>query len=161
MVAWGLVVKNCKLPPIMRRVAECCSNRCDYVPGNGDRKATDLVGGLSSGYYITRKAWDDPEKRDAAISFIEYMTSDSVVAVFAQHAASALNNAFPSVNIAKVSSSVAESVLSGKYPNSYSSLMSFRPATHAWPYASSTFFGISRWLLGDWWLKIHWIQKTG
>ncbi len=63
-----------------------------YVPGNGDRKATDLVGGLSSGYYITRKAWDDPEKRDAAISFIEYMTSDSVVAVFAQHAASALNN---------------------------------------------------------------------
>lgn len=64
-----------------------------YVPGNGDRKATDLVGGLSMGYYITRKAWDDPDKRAAAVSFVEYMTSDSVVPLFAQHTASALKNA--------------------------------------------------------------------
>lgn len=64
-----------------------------YVPGNGDRKATDLIGGLSMGYYITRKAWDDPEKRAAAVNFVEYMTSDSVVPAFAQHTASALKNA--------------------------------------------------------------------
>lgn len=64
-----------------------------YVPGKGDRKATDLVGGLSSGYFITRKAWEDPEKQAAAVSFVEYMTSDSVVPVFAQHTASALKNA--------------------------------------------------------------------
>lgn len=64
-----------------------------YVPGKGSRKATDLVGGLSSGYYITRKAWDDPDKRAAAVSFVEYMTSDDVVPAFAQHAASALKNA--------------------------------------------------------------------
>lgn len=64
-----------------------------YVPGNGSRKATDLIGGLSSGYYITRKAWDDPDKRAAAVSFVEHMTSDSVVPAFAQHAASALKNA--------------------------------------------------------------------
>lgn len=71
-----------------------------YVPGNGDRKATDLVGGLSMGYYITRKAWDDPDKRAAAVSFVEYMTSDSIVPVFAQHTASALKNA-PEVDSAQ------------------------------------------------------------
>ena len=38
-----------------------------YVPGKGNRKSTDLIGGLSSGYYITKKCWDDPEKRAAAI----------------------------------------------------------------------------------------------
>ena len=64
-----------------------------YVPGNGDRKASDLIGGLSMGYYITKKAWDDPEKRDAAVNFVEYMTSNEVVPVFAQHTASALKAA--------------------------------------------------------------------
>ena len=64
-----------------------------YVPGKGDRKASDLVGGISSGYFITRKAWEDPEKQAAAVNFVEYMTSDSVVPAFAQHAASALKNA--------------------------------------------------------------------
>ena len=64
-----------------------------YVPGNGDRKATDLIGGLSMGYYITKKAWDDPAKREAAVSFVSYMTSDEVVPVFAQHTATALKNA--------------------------------------------------------------------
>lgn len=64
-----------------------------YVPGQGNRKATDLVGGLSMGYYITTKAWEDPDKRAAAVSFVEYMTSDDIVPVFAQHTASALKNA--------------------------------------------------------------------
>lgn len=71
-----------------------------YVPGNGDRKATDLIGGLSMGYYITKKAWDDPAKREAAVSFVSYMTSDEVVPVFAQHTASALKNA-PAVDESK------------------------------------------------------------
>ncbi len=64
-----------------------------YVPGSGDRKASDLVGGISMGYYITKKAWEDADKRAAAVSFVEYMTSDSVIPAFAQHAASALKNA--------------------------------------------------------------------
>ncbi len=64
-----------------------------YVPGKGDRKATDLVGGISSGWYITRKAWEDPQKQAAAVKFVEFMTSDAITAKFAQHAASALKNA--------------------------------------------------------------------
>ncbi|MBP5266038.1 MAG: extracellular solute-binding protein, partial [Lachnospiraceae bacterium] len=64
-----------------------------YFPGKGNRKTTDLVGGLSMGYYITTKAWEDPDKREAAVSFVSHMTSDEVVPVFAQHTASALKNA--------------------------------------------------------------------
>lgn len=64
-----------------------------YFPSKGNRKATDLVGGLSMGYYITTKAWEDADKRDAAVSFVEYMTSDEVVPKFAQHTASALKDA--------------------------------------------------------------------
>ena len=64
-----------------------------YFPSKGNRKATDLVGGLSMGYYITTKAWEDPDKQAAAVSFVEHMTSDDVVPLFAQHTASALKNA--------------------------------------------------------------------
>ncbi len=64
-----------------------------YVPGKGERKATDLIGGLSMGYYISTAAWEDEEKRDAAVSFVETLTSDENVAKFAQHTASALKEA--------------------------------------------------------------------
>ena len=63
-----------------------------YVPGKGNRKSTDLIGGLSSGYYITKKCWDDPEKRAAAVDFIKYMTSDEMVSKFAGSSATALKN---------------------------------------------------------------------
>lgn len=64
-----------------------------YVPGKGDRKTTDIIGGISSGYYITKKAWDDPEKRKAAVDFVEYMTTDEMVAKFAGTGATALKKA--------------------------------------------------------------------
>ncbi len=60
------------------------------VPGKGSRKTTDEIGGLSMGYFITRKAWDDEEKRDAAVSFVSFMTSDEVVSKFAGVSATAL-----------------------------------------------------------------------
>lgn len=56
-----------------------------YFPGTKVRKATDVIGGMSMGYYITKKAWDNPEKRDVAVSFVEYMTSDEIVPDFSQH----------------------------------------------------------------------------
>lgn len=71
-----------------------------YVPGQGQRKATDLIGGLSMGYYITKAAWDDAAKREAAVSFVSYMTSDEIVPKFAQHTATALANA-PAVDQSK------------------------------------------------------------
>lgn len=63
-----------------------------YVPGKGDRKSTDIIGGISMGYYITKKAWDDPEKRAAAVDFVEYMTSNEMVSKFAGTGVTALKN---------------------------------------------------------------------
>lgn len=63
-----------------------------YVPAKGDRQATDLIGGISMGYYITKKAWDDPAKREAAVKFVEYMTSDEQVSIFSVTAVTALKN---------------------------------------------------------------------
>ncbi len=52
---------------------------CTYVPAKEARKNTDIIGGLSMGWFITRKAWDDPEKRDMAVSFVNALTTDDVV----------------------------------------------------------------------------------
>lgn len=63
-----------------------------YVPGNGDRKSTDIVAGLSSGWYISRKCWEDEAKRDAAVDLIETFISDESVSKFAGTATTALKN---------------------------------------------------------------------
>ncbi len=44
---------------------------------------TDIIGGFSYGFYITKKAWDDPKKRDLAVKFVEEMTSDDSIETFA------------------------------------------------------------------------------
>lgn len=46
-------------------------------PGVKDQKAEagTIISGLSSGFYITKKAWDDPDKREAAVKFVEAQTS--------------------------------------------------------------------------------------
>jgi len=63
-----------------------------YVPAQNERKATDLIGGLSMGYYITEKAWNDPAKREACVKFVEAMTKDDVVSLFGATAVTALKN---------------------------------------------------------------------
>ena len=80
-----------------------------YVPTKGERKATDLIGGLSMGYYITQKAWEDETKREDAVKFVEYMTSNDMVAKFAQHTASALKEA-PEVDEAQFNSLQLKSI---------------------------------------------------
>ncbi len=57
-----------------------------YVPGTESRKATDLIGGVSMGYYITQKAWSDAKKRGAAVSFVTYMISEEVASRFTKNA---------------------------------------------------------------------------
>jgi raffinose/stachyose/melibiose transport system substrate-binding protein len=76
-----------------------------YPPAyaDGSRKSTDLISGISMGYYITRKAFEDPAKRDAAIDFVKYMTSDEVVATFCTAGnATALKNGLPKMEGASV-----------------------------------------------------------
>lgn len=42
-----------------------------------DESADDraFIGGTSMGFYLTRKAWEDPEKRDAAVQLLAWLTS--------------------------------------------------------------------------------------
>lgn len=63
-----------------------------YVPGANKRKTTDIIGGLSSGWYISKKAWEDEAKRAAAVDFITDITSDESVSLFAGVAATGLKN---------------------------------------------------------------------
>ena len=63
-----------------------------FVPAKGERRATDIIGGLSMGYYISKKAWDDPKKRDACVRFVTAMTTDSVVSSFGALSVTALKN---------------------------------------------------------------------
>ncbi len=102
----GGIVGNCQSDP--EDPATLDAEKLDkftvtYVPGKGERKATDLIGGMSSGYYISTAAWEDEEKRDAAVDFVMHMISDEVVAKFAQHTASALKSA-PAVDEAQFNS---------------------------------------------------------
>lgn len=64
-------------------------------PGTGERNPTDIIGGLSMGYFITRKAWDNPEKQAACVEFIQAMTTDEVVATFGATAVTALKDGLP------------------------------------------------------------------
>ncbi len=94
-----------------------------YVPGKGDRKASDVIGGLSMGYYITKKAWEDPAKRAAAVNFVQHMTSDEVVNKFAETgvAATALKNP-------KLDASSAKTSLHASAMNMLSGLTGVAPA---------------------------------
>lgn len=48
----------------------------------GKAPAGSMVGGISSGFYITKKAWDDPDKRDAAVKFVMAHTNKEAVAIY-------------------------------------------------------------------------------
>lgn len=54
-------------------------NDTDYTDGS-----YDIIGGFSSGFYITKKAWNDPAKREMAINFVNEMTSDEAIMEFAK-----------------------------------------------------------------------------
>ncbi len=41
---------------------------------DADPKA--FLGGVSMGFYLSRKAWEDPQKRDAAVSLLAYLTNE-------------------------------------------------------------------------------------
>ncbi|NLP35428.1 MAG: extracellular solute-binding protein [Clostridiales bacterium] len=48
------------------------------IPG-GKAQPGFMVGGISSGFYITKKAWEDPDKRDAAVKFVMAHTNSEAV----------------------------------------------------------------------------------
>jgi raffinose/stachyose/melibiose transport system substrate-binding protein len=49
------------------------------IPG-GKGDGTEIIAGFSSGFYITQKAWNDPEKQKLAVDFVNHMTTNEAVA---------------------------------------------------------------------------------
>jgi raffinose/stachyose/melibiose transport system substrate-binding protein len=82
-----------------------------YPPSNGGpRKTTDSIGGISMGYYITKKAWDNPEKQKACVDFVKAMTSDETVSSFcsAGNLSALKNGTTPSAEASVLVKSVTE-----------------------------------------------------
>lgn len=79
-----------------------------YVPGKGERPASDVIGGISMGYFITRKAWEDPEKREAAVEFVFHMTSEEVLSTFVTTEATALVNGATPAGLNLIQQSAAD-----------------------------------------------------
>lgn len=49
------------------------------MPENGQAEKGSIIAGISSGYYITKRAWNDPDKREAAVKFVMAHTSKEAV----------------------------------------------------------------------------------
>jgi raffinose/stachyose/melibiose transport system substrate-binding protein len=84
-----------------------------YVPAENQRKATDIIGGISMGYYITKKAWDDSTKQKACVDFVKAMTTDDVVAKFGATAVTALKNGVKTPSNADSLTKAAITMVSG------------------------------------------------
>ena len=52
------------------------------APG-GKKDPTDLIAGFSTGYFISTNAYNDPNKRKAAVDLVAYLTSDDMIGKFA------------------------------------------------------------------------------
>ncbi len=45
-------------------------------PYSADADPTAYIGGVSMGFYLTRRAWEDPQRRDAAVSLLAMLTRE-------------------------------------------------------------------------------------
>ena len=79
-----------------------------YVPAKGDRVASEAIGGISMGYFITRKAWEDPAKREAAVEFVSMLTSDEVLSTFVTTEVTALVNGAKPAGLNELQQSAAD-----------------------------------------------------
>lgn len=79
-----------------------------YVPAKGERSATEAIGGISMGYFITRKAWDDPAKREAAVQLVSHLTSDEVLSTFVTTEVTALVNGAKPAGLNELQQSAAD-----------------------------------------------------
>lgn len=79
-----------------------------FVPSKGNRKTTEIIAGISAGYFITRKAWDDPLKREAAVEFVSQLTSNEVIKKFVTTEITALKEEIVPQGLNSLQQSAAE-----------------------------------------------------
>lgn len=46
---------------------------------NGKMDPKSIIGGFSSGYYISKKGYDDPDKQEAIIKLVDYLLSEEMI----------------------------------------------------------------------------------
>lgn len=52
------------------------------VPARGARAASDAVGSVTAGWYISSRAWNDDARRAAAVGLVEWLSSDEALGAF-------------------------------------------------------------------------------
>lgn len=52
---------------------------------NGLKKEGEVIGGFTSGFYITNRAWTDAEKRNIVVELVSELTSDESIYNFSKH----------------------------------------------------------------------------
>jgi raffinose/stachyose/melibiose transport system substrate-binding protein len=67
------MVRDKELEPYMQVVR---FPALDTVP----KSEQGVLAGFTMGFYISKKAWDDPQKRQACVNFVEYMTRNESIA---------------------------------------------------------------------------------
>ena len=82
-----------------------------FAPGKGERLATDAIGGISMGYFITRKAWEAPPPRAAAVEFVFHMTSEEVLGSFVTTEVTALVNGAAPKGLNTLQNSAADAIV--------------------------------------------------
>lgn len=98
-----------KVGYLTENYSDCLDNfAVSFVPAKGGRKTTEVIGGISSGYFITRKAWNDPQKREAAVELVSQLTSDEVVRKFVTTEISALKKVVTREGLNSLQQSAAE-----------------------------------------------------
>ena len=60
------------------------------------------------GYFITTRAWEDPDKREAAVAFVQHMTSDEVMSDFVTTEVTALKNGASPAGLNELQQSAAD-----------------------------------------------------
>lgn len=62
---------------------------------NEPRAEKGVIAGFSMGFYISRKAWEDPLKRDVCVQYVQYMTQNDSIARLSTAAAPAADIEIP------------------------------------------------------------------
>lgn len=83
-----------------------------FVPAQGERVAGDMIGGISMGYFISKRAWDDPAKQAAAVALVEHMTADDVLSTFVTTEVTALKNGAKPSGLNTLQQSAADAMAS-------------------------------------------------
>lgn len=98
---------------------------------DGKKDPSDIIGGFSSGFYISTKAWYDAEKQSAVVKFTEFMTSNDAISAYCQVAGSAAADVPASTNHTEVMRSGVQMLSAAK---NIDSPIDNRATKEAWTY---------------------------